>query len=274
VELATAGGAWVFPGGKLESSDASPQALGRLRGLSDPSLPSHACLGNNLTADQAHGLFVAACRETFEEIGVVLARCESGEPCSREVFEHLQTLRAEVSQDPARFFALLEEWRLVLEPRRLVYWSRWITPSALQRRFDARFFVTMMPPWQRAICDSAEATEPLWLDLSSFVGLPDRDLIQAPPTRLSLAELADRLREHGTAEELLQREAGRWISPIMPKSIRDGNRAFAVMPWDPGYGVLPGDGVPPDGRLAERYRAFPSRIPAGPGPSSAPTLAP
>ena len=64
-DLAFAGGAWVFPGGKFEPSDASPETLEKL-GLAD---------------EPAAGLMVTACRETFEESGIVLAVTCDGEPC-------------------------------------------------------------------------------------------------------------------------------------------------------------------------------------------------
>src|ERR1700735_316990 len=56
-DLGFAGGAWVFPGGKLEVPDTSAETVRRL-GL--------AAVPIELAA-----LIVCACRETFEEIGVV-----------------------------------------------------------------------------------------------------------------------------------------------------------------------------------------------------------
>ena len=269
VELAVAGGAWVFPGGKLETADYSAQSLGRLRGVSDLQTTLAAALGDELTHEQALGLLIAGCRETFEEVGVLLACQEDGSPCPTDRFERLQRCRQEVSRDPARFAALLEESGLVLEASRLLYWSRWITPSIVPWRFDARFFITAMPSQQHVICDSAEAMEPLWLDLASFNSLPDAKLIQAPPTRLTLGELAARLAEHGTVDALLRNEYRRHVATIMPKSVREREGDFAVMPWDPAYTRLPGEGVAVDRRLAERHRGFPSRfaVPRGTMPS-------
>ena len=73
------GGAYVFPGGGLDENDADPGLAAYLGGfcavdarrlLQEPDLPEATALG----------LFLTAIRETFEEAGVLLARCASGQP--------------------------------------------------------------------------------------------------------------------------------------------------------------------------------------------------
>src|SRR5688572_7033810 len=72
-QMSFMGGMWVFPGGALCSADtssaalaliAAPEELGceRFVDLHDQPLPQSLCLG----------LAMAACRETFEETGVLL----------------------------------------------------------------------------------------------------------------------------------------------------------------------------------------------------------
>ena len=59
------GGAYVFPGGKVDRADADP---GVLQQLSAPLEGLHAALGEpELDTATAAGFFVAACRETFED---------------------------------------------------------------------------------------------------------------------------------------------------------------------------------------------------------------
>jgi 8-oxo-dGTP pyrophosphatase MutT (NUDIX family) len=244
-DLAFAGGTWVFPGGKLEPADASPEATQRL-GLAEVA-PAHA------------RFLVAACRETFEETGVVLASAPGHAFCDPQLAHELQPFRAEISQDAAAFPALLAERGLALDPARFLFWAHWITPSMVPRRFNTRFFVTMMPPDQIVRCDSAEATELLWLDLRAGSGMPEESLIQAPPTRFSLADLAFCLRKHGSPERLMQLEAGRRVVPIMPKMLRTDGKIEVLLPWDPGYSGAPGE-CTPSADLLPQYRTFPSRV--------------
>ena len=228
--LALFGGALVFPGGKLEPSDA--------------------------------GLIAAACRETFEETGIVLARQADGAPCAAPLAETLQPLRAEISRNARLFAPLLAKNGLVIDPRGFIMWSHWITPSQVSRRFDTRFFVARMPPGQIVRCDSAEATECLWLDLDTRDGLADESLALAPPTRFSLGDLTLSLRKHGNADRLMQMETNRPVARVMPKMVRIDGHMMALMPWDPDYQAASGENTAEDVQFSAHYLGFPSRVPA------------
>jgi 8-oxo-dGTP pyrophosphatase MutT (NUDIX family) len=254
--LAVAGGAWAFPGGKLEPADTSADTLARL-GLADRLLGAAA---EPAGREKSLGLLVAACRETFEEIGVVMARRPNGEFCDPLVAESLQPHRAEVSRDAASFAPLLAEHGLQIDPAHFVRWSHWITPSLLPKRFDTRFFLSAMPPGQAVRCDSAEATELLWLDLRAGGGLPEESLIPAPPTRFSLGDLAVSLRKYSDMDRLMQMEAGRDVAPMMPKMVRIDGKMMALMPWDADYQTAPGEGIPPHVPIPAQYLRFPSRV--------------
>jgi len=149
------GGAYVFPGGKLDPGDADPEVLER---LSAPLDVLHASLGEpELDASAAAGFFVAACRETFEEAGILLA-----EDASAQHVEAAQT-RARAGLG---FGEIVAQLGLRLDWSNIVPWSRWITPrvpALLNKRFDARFFLAVVPNDQLAVHDNHEATESFWL---------------------------------------------------------------------------------------------------------------
>jgi 8-oxo-dGTP pyrophosphatase MutT (NUDIX family) len=115
------GGAYVFPGGKLDAADSAlhPRHLN----LSAQAL--HTKLGEPDTpADKASALFVAALRETFEEAGVLLTE----KPPARGA--------ASAAQD---FHTLLDVQGLCLNVQALHPRVRWITPrmpSVTNRRFE------------------------------------------------------------------------------------------------------------------------------------------
>jgi 8-oxo-dGTP pyrophosphatase MutT (NUDIX family) len=238
-KLAFAGGAWVFPGGKLEPADAAEEPA---------------------TGDRRSALIVAACRETFEETGIVLACRANGDFCDAGIADALQRFRDDVSQNAGFFASLLVEHGLRIVPERLIMWSHWITPSIVPKRFDTRFFVTPMPPGQIARCESAEAAEFRWLDLPLHGGMPDESLVQAPPTRFSLGDLSLALHQHGSLDLLMQAEAARSVVPMMPKMLRIDGSMTALMPWDPDYQDAPGEGVPAGTEIPPQYLQFPSRV--------------
>jgi 8-oxo-dGTP pyrophosphatase MutT (NUDIX family) len=243
--VAFMGGMWVFPGGRLDAADQSPEALARVlpeaRGTGPVRL--EAMLGGALDARTAAGLHVAACREAFEESGVLLACTVSGEPCDAAIAARLGTLRPEVTADAAAFTRMLEAEQLFLDTRQLVYWSHWITPSIEPKRFDTRFFVAQYPADQAASADLSELTEHAWLEPARVGGAIERGEIKMiPPTLITLEDLAESHARHGSLAAMLAAEAGRPTPPVMPRIELDGEGARVVMPWDPGYGNLPGEG--------------------------------
>ena len=149
------GGAYVFPGGKVDSADTDADALRR---LGAPLAGLHAALRETeLEPAVAAGFFVAACRETFEEAGVLLAEGATA--------QHVAAAQARARAD-LPFGEVLAELALRLDWHNMVPWARWITPRVPQminKRFDARFFLAAVPSGQEARHDNHEATESFWL---------------------------------------------------------------------------------------------------------------
>ena len=177
------GGAWVFPGGKVDAADAAPAALKRLK---TPLDQLHAALGEaDLDAPTAAGLFVAACRETFEEAGVLLA-------------ESATALHVDAAQARAReglsFSDVLALLELRLDCDFVVPWMRWVTPRVplmLNKRFDARFFLAAVPHDQEPRHDNHEATEGFWLrPREALQRYWAGEINLAPAQIMSLAELS------------------------------------------------------------------------------------
>ncbi len=177
------GGAYVFPGGKVDRIDAAPDALER---LSTPLDKLRAALGEpELDATAAAGFFVAACRETFEEAGVLLAAGATA------LHVHLAQAHA---REGLRFGEILARLELRLDCGNIVPWSRWVTPrvpAMFNKRFDARFFLAAVPRDQEARHDDHEATESFWLRPRVVLEEYWAGKINLAPAQImSLAELA------------------------------------------------------------------------------------
>ncbi len=191
-----AGGALVFPGGKVAEQD---------RDL-DPSRwqgPDLASWCDPLGVEDEHdalGLLVAAVRETFEEVGVLLAVRDDGSPVEADELNApgFRQMRERLASrgDATDWRAWLEQESLVLDLDALALWSWWLTPRGRHRRFDTRFFVARAPEGQTAQHDAVEATDVVWLTPQQALesqGRGERTIIF--PTRRNLAALA----EHRTA---------------------------------------------------------------------------
>ena len=165
-------GAYVFPGGALDASDGSERA----RALSR----ARASQG-----DEQRAFSVAAIREAFEEMGVLLAYRPDGSTASGDDVERLDR-----SQD-ADFLAQLEAggYRMAVDH---VWWlCHWITDRDLPKRFDARFFVAPMPPGQHPSADEGEQFEPVWISPAHALERHERgDFFMIFPTIRTLRRLA------------------------------------------------------------------------------------
>jgi 8-oxo-dGTP pyrophosphatase MutT (NUDIX family) len=246
--LAFMAGMWVFPGGRLDAADASPEALAHLGPATSGGAVLHAADGTPLDAGQVAALRVAACRETFEEAGVLLARDAGGHPCAPERVAGLQPRRLQVTQDPSSFIGLLEAEQLCLDTSSLVYWSHWITPSIEPKRFDTRFFAVAVPAGQDASADLSELTHHAWVRPARADDAVARGEIRVvPPTLLTLEDLAESHARHGGLEAMLAAERGRPTPPVMPRIQVTADEFRVVMPWDPGYASTPGEGCTPAG---------------------------
>jgi 8-oxo-dGTP pyrophosphatase MutT (NUDIX family) len=169
------GGAWVFPGGKVDPRDG----------------------------EGASGLRRAAVRELAEEAGVTLA------------------------------------------PEDLVPWARWITPPQEPVRFDARFYVGVLPAGAEVRPDPREVVDSVWLPPADAVARAAHgDLRVMPPTLRNLELLSAHAR---TVDVVAAASAGEPV-PVVPSfEMIDGVIVIA----------LPGDPLHPE---RERRVAGPTRI--------------
>jgi 8-oxo-dGTP pyrophosphatase MutT (NUDIX family) len=153
---------------------------------------------------------------------------------------------------------LSEEASLALEPTRLVHWGRWITPSSEPKRFDTHFFVAAAEPHQQPSIVAGEIVAWKWLPLAHWPKLTEGGGFPVPmPTQVVLREVAEALAHHGSMGELLARERGRSIHPVMPKMTTNDE---VVLPWDPEYAALPGDGLEWNTEAIGTRQTWPSRF--------------
>ena len=177
------GGAYVFPGGKLDPSDGelpAAQYLDQpeqelLRALNEPEID----------ATMATAIYVAALREAYEESGVLFTGSAS-QAQLRQAQSH--------SRDATGFGQMLSLTGLRLASSAMFPWVRWITPrvpSMMNRRFDTRFFVAAVPADQVARHDDHEAVESAWLTpRRALQQYWQREIELAPPQIMSLAHLS------------------------------------------------------------------------------------
>lgn len=210
-----AGGLWVFPGGRIDEADGDPAVEAVWDG------PPPAAWGDRMgvTADQARGLVVAACRETFEEAGVLMAD-RAPNPLA------LQAGRRELLAGERGLGGILARMGVRLDTACLRYWAWWLTPEGEPRRYDTRFFVAALPPGMTATAEGlAEVDQERWLPPEAAAA--DQSLPMLPPTRFTLRDLSG----FRTVAELLEAGRDRPVEQVLPRL--EGR--VLVMPWNERY---------------------------------------
>jgi len=162
----------VFPGGSIDPEDYEPGIERFISGINRNK--ASQILTDMSHTEKALGAWIAGIRETFEEVGMLIARKMDGSPVtirSREESLRFSRYRQALIRGEIKFSQMLEAEDLVLPLDCLHYFSRWITPELFPLRYDVRFFVTKAPAGQTVICDGVELTDHIWL--RSSVALKD-----------------------------------------------------------------------------------------------------
>lgn len=133
-------GAYVFPGGGIDAADAAAHALARRRPTQDDARLTQA---------------IAAIRESFEEVGILLARRADGRHADAQAIAALDRKAPFAAQCAARGLTLAADEVFVL--------THWITDRDLPRRFDVPFLAARMPEGQHPVADETEQFEPEWV---------------------------------------------------------------------------------------------------------------
>jgi 8-oxo-dGTP pyrophosphatase MutT (NUDIX family) len=215
-----AAGDFVFPGGRVEPSDLSPEAATRCAGLVPAAAAARLGLGDPA---EALAYWVAAIRETFEEVGVLLADSADGGPLPAA--GRLADWRRAARDDATAFWRMLRAEGLRLAAGRLVYFAHWITPEDRPLRFDTRFFAAPMPSGQEPTADGREIVAVRWLRPADALAAQARGEISLRvPTMKNLALFEGA----ATAAEALRRLGERPVPAVRPRQPAAGGGPSAV----------------------------------------------
>ena len=206
-DMAFAGGAWVFPGGRIDQAD---EELAESLGMEDAAAR------------------VAAIREALEETAIPVGL--SPIPDRAMSLKMQQDLLAEVSLQ-----TLLKRNRLGLEIDALTPLARWVPRFHAARRFDTLFFVARAPEgdWVPNVAER-ECKGAHWASAAEVLQLDQAGELQLIfPTRRTL----ERLAQHSTFDEIVADSRSHPIEPISPWLDEIDGERFITIPEGIGYPV-------------------------------------
>lgn len=163
------GGYSVFPGGAVEEADyiMKPEQIER-------------------EAPFDYAYYVAAVRELFEEVGVLLVSKQDGSSILLEN-EKIINYRQLLLNGEVSFLDICEKENVHIQVERLTHFGHLITPEESPIRFDTRFFLAKLPEGQSPKPDFKEVEEAFWISPEEALDAErNGKILLAPPTILAL----------------------------------------------------------------------------------------
>ena len=177
-ERSAFGSAYAFPGGVLEPADHRVHA--RCTGIS-------AASADQMLDLEEGGLdyYSAAVRELFEEAGVLLGS-------SALDAAQLAAARTRLNAGSLHWDTFASDSDLTLDCAALRYFSFWITPIGLPKRYSTRFFLAELPAGQAALHCGGELTDSCWMSACDVLQARAAHTMTVHyPTRKTLERLAE-----------------------------------------------------------------------------------
>jgi recombination protein RecT len=205
-------GAYVFPGGVVDPQDD--------------------------TGDESSTFAMAAIRESFEELGILLAKDEHGNYAAQSLLDQL------ARQPSSSFLAELARFNLLPALNEVKWLCHWITDRDLPKRFDARFYVAKMPQGQIPVADETEQFEPTWISpKTALARYAQGNLNLIFPTIRTL----ERLAKFNSAQSVIDACDAGPLFTSCPRAGRLNNSDARYMEHEGPYGEL--EMVCPDGQI-------------------------
>ena len=218
-----AGGALLFPGGKVDAADLDVINGGRCALPAD--IPEHL-----------RAIRVAGVREVFEEANILFAR-ESGatELISEDRAKALSLkYRQPLLDREVTLHDIAEAEDLQVASDRLVPFAHWITPESSRRRFDTHFLVARAPTGQLAHHDDWETLETIWIEPLTAITDAEADRRRVVfPTRMNLKKVS----QSATVDAAVDLAARTPVVTVLPVTKEVDGKRFIKIPIEAGYGI-------------------------------------
>ncbi len=166
------GGFYVFPGGAVEKDDEIEDSETFIQSKPDESIDK--------------SFYIAAARELFEEVGVLLCETEDGTAANLKEAT-AKEYRRQMMLGELSYRQMLRKEGLKFSFKCLTPFGHLITPEESPIRYDTRFFLADLPKGQTPEPDEHEVGEACWISPADALTAFQNDEIElGPPTILAL----------------------------------------------------------------------------------------
>ena len=221
-------GAYVFPGGGIEADDEKYASNKPLAPAHTAQSATHLIATRATQSAQHTSWALAAIRESFEELGIVLAKDASGQWITQPQIAALDR--------HANFYTQMISGGFQIAAGEVYLLAHWITDRDMPNRFDVPFLVSRVPPGQSAVADEKEQFAPEWIKPHEALARHEAgDFLMIFPTIRTLQKLI----AYKTVDAVLaacQSEKPLWTSCPRAGYVTCKERRF--MEHEPEFGEL------------------------------------
>ena len=218
-----AGGALLFPGGKVDEDDHH-------------LLASKLCDFSEAIDNELRALRIAGAREIFEEAGLLFAR----DPESRQLIDDVRAqeingkYRQKLLEKELTFSQIVSDEGLMVATDLLVPFAHWITPITGKKRFDTHFLIAKALKNHEASHDGSETLDTIWIRPKTAIEDAKAGKRRVVfPTRMNLKKV-DESPDVQTAINVAKNTP---VVTVLPEvSEVDGGRHLKI-PIEAGYGI-------------------------------------
>ncbi len=193
MQASFAPGAYVFPGGGIELDDEKYASNRAVAGIKSAQSATDFIVARSSQSQQHSSWALAAIRESFEELGIVLAKQSNGEWVSQAQVSALNR--------HANFYAQMHAQGFQLAANEVYLLAHWITDRDMPKRFEVPFLVARMPAGQTPVADDKEQFAPEWVrPQDALARFEAKQFFMIFPTIRTLQKLC----EHTTVDDVLK----------------------------------------------------------------------
>uniref|UniRef100_A0A2A4J3B6 Nudix hydrolase domain-containing protein n=1 Tax=Heliothis virescens TaxID=7102 RepID=A0A2A4J3B6_HELVI len=181
-------------------------------------------------------LRITAIRETFEELGLLIGsrvRKEDRNGLWAGVIEDIDVKywQDRLQKDPSDWFTLCKEHECYPDIWSLHYWSNWLTPVHLPRRFNTAFFVAAVDKKPKCLEGSAEVVNVQWLSPEEILSSGKK---LQPPQTYELNRLSH-VKDIQELVKFAKERSGYGVDLTYPVFIKVKDGTVSLLPGDDLY---------------------------------------
>jgi len=231
-DMRFAGGAYVFPGGKLDPADRALEEDDQKNACPNISSEINQDVSPNIRPDispEFSGLRYAALREVFEETGLIIGT-HNGQAIGEAQRKAIdKTYRSSVLDGSISLAQFLQKTGVTLDMKDCFPFAHWITPKNYSMRFDTRFFLCAAPDGQMPSPDGHEITDVEWMYPMALV--EESDGLLMFPTMMNLKQLG----QARSVSEAIKSLKNKKITTVTPEVVKGEKTRFRKIPETAGY---------------------------------------